>query len=206
MDLSLYLITDSNGIGDKDFYGIVERAVSSGVTMVQLREKTLSSREFYNRALRLKRICGAAGVSLIINDRIDIALAADADGVHLGADDLPVSSARKLLGASKIIGATAKTVEAANAAACEGADYFGIGAFFATSTKTDADIMTPEQIAAVTAAAPIPAVGIGGLTIENLDIIKGSGVKGAAVSSAVMHASDTETAVRLMRERLGSLL
>ncbi len=195
MDLSLYLITDSRGIGETEFYNIIERAVSAGVTMVQLREKAMSSREFYNRARRVKSICAAANVPLIINDRVDIALAVNADGVHLGTSDLPVAAARKILGPSKIIGATAKTIDAAITAANDGADYFGIGAFFATDTKSDALVMTPDKVRAVTDTAPIPAVGIGGLTPENMGIIKDSGVRGAAISRAIMYADNVEYAV-----------
>lgn len=202
MDLSLYLITDSRGMSESEFFETIEKAVLSGVTMVQLREKELSSREFFERAVRLKKICTAANVPLIINDRIDIAIAADADGVHLGTSDLPISIARKILGENKIIGATAKTTEAAIAAARDGADYFGIGAFFATGTKSDAYTMTPAQIRAVTDAAPIPAVGIGGLTYENLDIIADSGVKGAAISDAIMRAENVTETVRLLREKV----
>ena len=206
MNLSLYLITDSRGMSGEEFFETIEKAVSSGVTMVQLREKELSSREFFERALRLKKICAAQSVPLIINDRIDIAQAVDADGVHLGTSDLPISIARKILGEHKIIGATAKTADAAIAAARDGADYFGIGAFFATDTKSDAYTMTPDEIRTVTDAATIPAVGIGGLTYENLDIIKNSGVKGAAVSDAIMRADNVTEKVRLMREKVDCLI
>ena len=206
MNLSLYLITDSRGMDETEFFNRIEKAVSSGVTMVQLREKNLSSREFFERALRLKKICAEANVPLIINDRIDIAQAINADGVHLGTSDLPISIARKILGENKIIGATAKTVDAAVTAARDGADYFGIGALFLTDTKSDAYTMTPDEIRAVTDAAPIPAVGIGGLTYENLDIIKNSGVKGAAVSDAIMRAKDVAQTVRLMREKVDYLI
>ena len=205
MNLSLYLITDSHGMSDTKFFETIEKAVSSGVTMVQLREKELSSREFFERAVRLKEICTAANVPLIINDRLDIAIAANADGVHLGTSDLPIGIARKILGENKIIGATAKSVDAAIQAAHDGADYFGIGAFFATDTKSDAYTMTPAQIRAVTDAAPIPAVGIGGLTYENLDIIKDSGVIGAAVSAAIMHAENVTETVKLMRKKIDVL-
>ena len=205
MNLSLYLITDSRGMSESEFFNTIEKAVSSGVTMVQLREKELSSRDFFDRAVRLKKICAAANVPLIINDRLDIAQACDADGVHLGTSDLPISVARKILGKNKIIGATAKTVDAAVAAARGGADYFGIGAFFATDTKSDAYTMTPAQIRAVTDIASIPAVGIGGLTYENMDIIRNSGVKGAAVSDAIMRAKNVTETVRLMREKVDYL-
>ena len=205
MNLSLYLITDSREMSGEEFFRTIEMAVSSGVTMVQLREKELSSREFFERALRLKKICAAQNVPLIINDRVDIAIAANADGVHLGTSDLPISIARKILGEGKIIGATAKTADAAVKAAHDGADYFGIGAFFATGTKSDAYTMTPDEIRAVTDIAPIPAVGIGGLTYENLDIIKNSGVKGAAISDAIMRAKDVAKTVRLLREKVDKL-
>lgn len=202
MDLSLYLITDSHGLSDEEFFNRTETALKAGVTLVQLREKELSAREIYNRAVKLKEICARYNVPLIMNDRLDIALAADLDGVHLGANDLPIARAREILGEGKIIGATAKTVEAAKAAETDGADYFGIGAFFATDTKTDAKVLTPSEILEVTSAVSIPAVGIGGLNAENIEIIKNCGLSGAALSNAIMRSENIEKTVKELKEKI----
>lgn len=203
--LRLYLVTDSRGIADDDFYRIVEDAVSAGVGFVQLREKRLSTLEFYKKAVKVKEICARYNAVFVINDRLDIAQAADADGVHLGADDMPIAAARKILGTGKIIGATAKTVEAANAALKDGADYFGIGAFFATGTKTDAKHMTPAEVKAVTSSVNAPFVGIGGLTADNLNILTGTGVAGAAISSAIMRADNVKKTVAEMIYQLAEM-
>lgn len=206
MDLSVYLVTDSNGINDGDFYGIIDEALSAGVTLVQLREKALSSKAFYEKALKTKEICRRYGVPLLINDRLDIALAADADGVHLGQRDIPIDAARRILGNNKIIGATAKTVETAQKAVNDGADYIGIGAFFSTDTKADAKLMTAAEVRRVTDAVNAPFVGIGGLTEDNIDVLSGSGVSGAAVSSAIMRAEDVTKTVENLRKRLKRIL
>ncbi|MBQ2663324.1 MAG: thiamine phosphate synthase [Clostridia bacterium] len=202
MDLSLYLITDSNGLSENEFYSRIEAALKAGVTMVQLREKELKDRDLYMRALKLKEICHRYNVPLIMNDFAGLVLAANLDGVHLGANDLPISKARELLGEGKIIGATAKTVEAAQAAEKDGADYFGIGAFFATDTKTDALVLTPAQIKEVTSSVSIPAVGIGGLDAENIDIIEGCNLKGVALSNAIMRSDDIEKTVKELKEKI----
>ena len=202
MDLSLYLITDSHGLSEEEFFNRIETALKAGVTMVQLREKELSDRDLYTRALKLKEICRRYGVPLIMNDYAGLVLAANLDGVHLGADDLPIAEARKLLGEEKIIGATAKTVEAAQAAEKSGADYFGIGAFFATDTKTDALVLSPAEISEVTSAVNIPAVGIGGLNADNIEIIKNCGLSGAAVSGGIMRSDDIEKTVKELKEKI----
>ncbi len=201
MDLTLYFITDSTGFSDEEFFGRVEEAVHAGVSMVQLREKNISTRKYYEKALKLKRICSESGVPLIINDRLDIALAVNADGVHLGTDDMPIHTAREILGDGKIIGATAKTVARAASAQMDGADYFGIGAFFATDTKPDALVLTPGEVLAVTDSVKIPAVAIGGLNSENIPIIGDCGVRGAAVSNVIMRSDNITLEVwRLKRE------
>ena len=202
MDLSLYLITDSQGLSDEEFFDRIETALMAGVTMVQLREKELSAREIYQKAVKLKEICRKYNVPLIMNDRLDIALAAGLDGVHLGANDLPIARAREILGESKIIGATAKTVDAAKMAEKDGTDYFGIGAFFATDTKTDALVLTPAEIKEVTSSVNIPAVGIGGLNAENIEIIENCGLSGAALSNAVMRSDNTEKTVKELKEKI----
>ena len=202
MDLSLYLITDSNGLSETEFYSRIEIALKAGVTMVQLREKELADRALFERALKLKEICHRYNVPLIMNDFAGLVLAANLDGVHLGANDLPISKARELLGNDKIIGATAKTVEAAKAAEKDGADYFGIGAFFATDTKTDALVLSPAQIKEVTSSVNIPAVGIGGLDAENIQIIKNCGLSGAALSNAIMRSENIEKTVKELKEKI----
>lgn len=199
-DLSLYLVTDSNGMSDDIFYKKIEDAISGGVTIVQLREKTACDAEFLKKAAAVKKICKGR-VPFIINDRVDIAKAVDADGVHLGENDMSVKDARKILGNDKIIGKTAKTVEKAIEAQNETADYFGIGAFFKTGTKNDALVLNPETIKAVNENVKIPSVGIGGLTYENMDIIKGTGISGIAVSSAIMRADDAKSAAENLKEK-----
>lgn len=202
MDLSIYLITDSHGLSESEFYSRIETALKAGVTMVQLREKELKDRTLFERALKLKKICHRYNVPLIINDYAGLALAAGLDGVHLGANDLPISKARELLGEGKIIGATAKTVESAQTAEKDGADYFGIGAFFATDTKSDAKLLTPDEIREVTSSVNIPAVGIGGLDAENIEIIENCGLSGAALSNAIMRSDDIEKTVKELKEKI----
>lgn len=195
MDLSLYLITDSQNLTEDEFFNRINTALLSGVTMVQLREKEKSADFIYQRAIKLKKLCDSFNVPLLINDRVDIAMATDASGVHLGASDLPIFEARKLLGVDKIIGATAKTTESATCAQNNGANYFGIGAFFKTDTKSDALVLTPDMVKTVTSSVTIPAVAIGGIGADNISIISGTGVKGIAVSNAIMRARDIKRTV-----------
>ena len=206
MDYTLYLVTDRTLAGARDFDDLVGRAVRGGCTLVQLREKDASSGELYERALRLKRVTDYFHVPLIIDDRVDIMLAVDAAGVHLGQSDLPAEAARRLIGPDKILGVSARTVDEAEAAESAGADYLGVGAVFPTATKTDAEPVARETLAAICAAVRIPVVAIGGLNAKNIPLLEGSGISGAAVVSAVMGAEDPEEAARKLKEVVYSIV
>lgn len=204
-DYSLYLCTDSTLMSCKTVEESVEKAVIGGCTVVQLREKNCSSREFYELALRVKKITDSYKVPLIINDRLDICLAADADGVHLGQQDLPCAEARKILGKDKIIGVSAALPEEAAAAEAAGADYLGVGAVFPTSTKTNTRPVTVETIRAIRAAVSIPFVVIGGVNQSNISSLYGLGINGAAVISAVISQPDITEAARQMKAAVKGL-
>ena len=204
-DYSLYLCTDSALMSCKTVEESVEKAVIGGCTVVQLREKNCSSREFYELALRVKKITDSYKIPLIINDRLDICLAADADGVHLGQQDLPCAEARKILGKDKIIGVSAALPEEAAAAEAAGADYLGVGAVFPTSTKTNTRPVTADTIRAIRAAVSIPFVVIGGVNQSNISSLYGLGINGAAVISAVISQPDITEAARRMKAAVKGL-
>lgn len=200
VDYTLYLCTDSALMSCNTVEESVERSVIGGASVVQLREKTASSREMYELALRVKRVTDKYNVPLIINDRLDICLAVDAAGVHLGQSDLPCSKAREILGAGKIIGVSAATPQEAEKAQKDGADYLGVGAVFPTSTKTNTRKVTPEIIREIRHAVTIPFVVIGGVNADNIMQLYGLGIDGAAVISAVLSQPDITAAARRMRE------
>lgn len=195
----LYVCTDSGLMTSATVEESVEAAVKGGATVIQLREKNATSRELYELAVRVRAVTAKYNVPLIIDDRVDIAIAADADGVHLGQSDLPCAAARKMLGEDKIIGVTAPTPELARAAKADGADYIGIGAMFATSTKTDTKPCTKENLAAVRAVFDLPMVIIGGVKRSNVMQFAGMGIDGAAVISDIIADPDPEAAAREMR-------
>lgn len=197
-DYTLYLCTDRGLMSTDTLEKAVEQAVKGGVTMVQLREKDCSSKEFYETALRVKKITDSYQVPLIINDRVDIALAVDADGVHVGQSDLPASVVRKILGPDKIIGVSARNTELAVKAAQDGADYLGVGAMYATGTKQDAKVTSREELLKIREAVDIPIVVIGGINKNNLVNFKGIGINGLAVVSAVIAAENIEAAAAEM--------
>ncbi len=199
IDYTLYLVTDREIMSCATVEESVERAIAGGASIVQLREKSCGSREFYELARRVKKITSARGVPLIINDRLDICLAADADGVHLGQKDIPCSVARKILGADKLIGVSAALPEEAIQAELDGADYLGVGAVFTTSTKSDTRPVTPDIIRQIRASVSIPFVAIGGINSGNISRLYGLGINGAAVVSAVVAQNDIEAAAREMR-------
>ena len=200
IDYSLYLCTDRGLMTSATIEESVEAALKGGATVVQLREKDCASREFYELGLRVKRITGAYKVPLIINDRVDIALACGADGVHVGQEDMEVSAGRRLAGEKLIVGVSAHTVEEAVKAARGGADYLGLGAVFSTSTKADAGAMSHDTLKAICQAVDIPTVAIGGISAENILQLSGSGVDGVAVVSAIFGAPDPgRAAARLAR-------
>ncbi|WZL74321.1 thiamine phosphate synthase [Clostridiaceae bacterium 35-E11] len=199
MNKTVYLVTDDSKLDFETLYQKLASALQGGVGLLQLREKTASSKTFYEHALAVKPLCQEYQVPLIINDRLDIALAVDADGVHLGQNDLPLSVARKILGPDKIIGISARTTEDALKAEKEGADYLGVGAVFPTSTKEDAQRISEEVFAAIQSAVTIPIVAIGGITLENAATIVNRGVSGIAVVSAILNQRDAKAAAQTLK-------
>ena len=206
LDLTLYLVTDSMQFEETCFLNKIEKACKGGVTLVQLREKERSGKDFYSLAKKVKAITDTYDIPLIINDRVDIALAIDAAGVHLGQNDLPIDIARRILGPNKIIGATAKTVPQALKAMKEGADYLGVGAIYPTMTKVATVITEVSTLNEICKVISCPVVAIGGLNQSNCDILKGSPIAGIAVVSAIMKAEDTKQATQQLKEKVKSLL
>lgn len=204
--LRLYAVTDRACIGERDFFEVLEQALAGGVTLLQLREKHLPEPELQETALRTKDLCRRYGVPLIINDNYRLALEVGADGVHVGAEDAPVGEIRKLAGQGFIIGATAKTIEQAQKAEADGADYLGVGAVFPSPTKTSALRITPAQLRTICASVQIPAVAIGGISADNLHEIRGCGMAGIAVVSAVFGAEDVKAAAARLKNLSGGVL
>ena len=205
VDYTLYLCTDRDLMRADTVEDAVRQALLGGVTMVQLREKNCSAKEFFETAQRVKKITDQAGVPLIINDRVDIALAVDADGVHVGQSDIPAAEARRLLGPDKIIGVSARTVEQARKAEVDGADYLGVGAMFVTGTKQDAKVTSKEELKRIRAAVAIPIVAIGGIKVDNVEELKGTGIDGVAVVSAVIAAENIASAAEELAGRVKEL-
>ena len=207
IDYSLYLVTDRNLMVASGIEECVEQAVRGGCTVVQLREKTASSREFYETALRVRKITADLGVPLIINDRADIALAVNADGAHVGQDDLPPDAARRVMGKDAVIGVSVNNLTEALAAASMGADYLGVGAMFATGTKKDADIAGMDELRRIRAEIKIPIVVIGGINKDTVPLFEGTGIDGIAVVSAIVSQKDPCAAARglktLFRSTMG---
>lgn len=206
IDYTLYFVTDRELMHCDSVEHCVELAVKGGASVVQLREKDITSREFYETALRVHEVTKTAGVPLIINDRLDICMAVDAEGVHLGQKDIPCAEARKILGEGKIIGVSAARVDEAIKAQQDGADYLGVGAVFQTSTKTNTRPVTPEIIQGIRAAVDIPFVIIGGVNSHNIAQLSGLGFNGAAVVSAVAAKDDITAAAREMRTAIQNAL
>ena len=186
----LYFITDSSLYDKDEFLRRVTAALDGGVTLVQLREKERTTREYLELAKAVHELTKKYRVPLIIDDRLDIAMAADAEGVHLGQSDLPINTARSIFGPEKIIGATAKTVEQALEAYEQGADYLGVGAIYPTTTKVKTILTSTEMLEKICRAVPIPVNAIGGLNKDNIDVLKGIPIAGVCVVSAIMKADD----------------
>lgn len=201
VNYSVYLVTDEGMLDGITLKLAVEEAILGGATIIQLREKNCSSREFYNRALEIKDITLKYNIPLIINDRIDIAMAIDADGVHLGQKDLPISIARKLLGNNKIIGVSVQNVDLALEAQNDGADYLGVGAIFQTNTKKDAlQGVGLEMIKNIREKINIPFVGIGGINHDNAKSVIESGANGVAVVSCILKQKDIKRATEDLKK------
>lgn len=194
MDYSLYVCTDRDIMTTDTLEEAVELAIKGGATIIQLREKDCTSREFYELALSIKDITDAYEVPLIINDRLDIALAVHADGVHLGQNDIPVQVARNVMGPNCIVGATANTLEKAKEAWQSGADYLGVGDVFGSATKNDTKPVELKELKKICDTVKIPVVAIGGISKKNIHLLKDTGVAGVAVISAVLGQTDITAA------------
>lgn len=205
-DLLLYAITDSSSLDKKVFFEKIEEALQGGVTILQLREKELDEDSFTDEAIEVKSLCRKYGVPLIINDNVDVALKSGADGVHVGIEDMPIDEIRRKTPDSFIIGATCKTVEQAQSAERLGADYMGVGAVFPSPTKKNAVRITREQLKEICSSVSIPAVAIGGITLENVGELQDGGMSGIAVVSAVFSADDIQKAASLLKEKAKSLI
>lgn len=195
-DYSIYLVTDDGCLQGRELLDCVREALEGGVTLVQYRAKTASSAEMYAEALQLKALCDSFKVPLIINDRLDIAMAVGAAGVHLGQDDLPCAAARKILGEDYIIGVSAHNPAEAKAALQSGADYLGCGAVFGTATKADVQKLGTDGLAAICKAKGLPVVGIGGVTADNYREVRAAGADGAAIVSGILAQPDIRATVR----------
>ena len=199
--LLLYAVTDRSWTQNQTLYEQIEAALKGGVTIVQLREKNLPEEEFIAEAIRVKELCSRYNVPLIINDNADVALKSGADGVHVGIEDTPVAELRRKVGKDFIIGATAKTVEQAQTAEKAGADYLGVGAVFPSPTKKNAIRITAEKLKEICSSVSVPAVAIGGISLDNVSEIKGCGMSGIAVVSAIFAADDVRKAASELKAK-----
>ena len=202
LDLSLYLVTDSTGRSEGDFLDIIDKACDGGVTLVQLREKDKGGLDYLKLAEKAKRVTDKHNVPLIIDDRVDVAMAVGAAGVHVGQSDLPVYAARELMGADKVVGATAKTVEQAEIAKTQGADYLGVGAIYPTTLKVITVLTEVSTLDAIAARTGLPVVAIGGLNADNMHVLYNSAAGGIAVVSAIMQSADPRAAARVLKAQV----
>ena len=205
-DLLLYAVTDRSWLGEETLYEQVEKALKGGATFIQLREKELDEEHFLEEAIALKELCHKYHVPFVINDNVKIAKEMDADGVHVGQSDMEADDVRKILGEDKILGVSAQTVEQAVLAEKMGADYLGVGAVFSTSTKKDASAISKERVKAICEAVHIPVIAIGGITADNILTLKGSGICGIAVVSAIFAAKDIEDATGVLLEKTTAMV
>ena len=206
LDTRIYFITDSTMYTEEEFLSRVRAALEGGVSLIQLREKERSTREYIALAEKVHALTKEFGVPLIIDDRIDVALAAKAEGVHLGQSDMPIKTAREILGDDFIIGATAKTVEQAKEAYEQGADYLGVGAIYPTTTKVKTVLTSTEMLDKICKTVPIPVNAIGGLNKDNIDVLKGIGIAGVCAVSAIMKADDPKQAVEELSQAVNNKL
>ena len=205
IDSSLYFITDSTNYSEEEFLSRVEQALKGGATLLQLREKEKSTREYIELAEKVHELTKRYNVPLIIDDRVDVALAVDAEGVHVGASDMPVATARKLMGEDKIVGATAKTVPWAKEAYEQGADYLGVGAIYPTTTKVKTVLTSTDTLRDICNAVTIPVNAIGGLNKDNIDVLSGIPIAGICVVSAIMKADNPKAAAEELKARAREL-
>lgn len=205
LDTTMYFITDSTGFCEDEFLFRVEEACKGGVTLIQLREKDRTTREYISLAHKVHTITQSYGIPLIIDDRVDVALAVDAEGVHVGQSDMPVKLARQLMGEDKIVGATAKTVPQALEAYEQGADYLGVGAIYPTTTKVKTVLTSVDTLKEIVKAVPIKVNAIGGLNKDNIGVLRNSGIDGICVVSAIMKADNPCVAAKELREAFDEL-
>ncbi len=198
--MCLYAVTDSQWLAGRTLPEVVKEAIEGGATFMQLREKEMAYEEFLTLAKQVKNVTDTYHIPFVIDDEIDLAKEADADGVHIGQSDRALTEARKILGPDRIIGVSVQTVEQALEAERGGADYLGVGSIFTTSTKLDADAVTPETLRAICDAVSIPVVAIGGIGKDNLLKLRGTGIDGVAVVSAIFAAEDIKGAAKTLRE------
>lgn len=208
INYQLYLVTDQTCLRNQTLEQAVEQAILGGVTLVQLREKNLNGQDFYQQALNIKAICQRYNVPLLINDRVDIALAVDADGVHIGQSDLPANIVRQLIGNDKIMGVSARTVEQASQAVKHGADYLGVGAIFSTSTKHDAKAIDWDELVKIRQNIDIPLVLIGGINATTLPVLQRKllehqmDIEGFAIVSAILGQNDVKLASQMLKNQI----
>lgn len=201
-DLKLYLVTDRSWVGEMSLESQIEEAIKGGVTIVQLREKNIDEKEFLKLASNVKLITDKYNVKLIINDNVEVAKDIDADGVHLGQGDMDILEARRILGDEKIIGISTKTMEQALDAEKKGADYLGVGAIFSTSTKLDAKSIDSEVFKNIYETIKIPIVAIGGISLENISLLRNTKISGVAVVSGILAQKDIKKAAMNLREEV----
>ena len=205
LDTTMYFITDSTNFCEEEFLFRVEEACRGGVTLIQLREKERTTREYLSLAEKVHEITKRYNIPLIIDDRVDVALAVGAEGVHVGQSDMPVKIARKLMGNNKIVGATTKTVQQALEAYEQGADYLGVGAIYPTTTKVKTVLTSVDTLKAIVKAVPIKVNAIGGLNKDNIHVLKDSGIDGICVVSAIMKADNPRAASEELKEAFNEL-
>ncbi len=199
-DLILYAVTDRTWLGENTLYQQVEETLEGGTTFVQLREKELDDETFLKEAFEIKKLCRKYNVPFVINDNLDIAIKSDADGIHIGQNDMEAGIVRNVIGKEKILGVSAQTVEQAITAEKMGADYLGVGAVFTTSSKADADNVSIDTLKAICEAVSIPVVAIGGISADNILKLKGSGICGVAVISAIFAQDNIMLATKKLKE------
>ena len=204
-NLLLYAVTDRSWLGTESLYSQVKKAIDGGVTFVQLREKELAQEAFYKEALEIQALCREKNIPFVINDNVALAKEIDADGVHVGQEDMEAGDVRSLLGPDKIIGVSAHSVEEALLAEKRGADYLGVGAAFSTNSKKNVSCISHETIRDICQAVQIPVIAIGGINETNVEELKGSGICGVAVISAIFAKKDITGAARTLRERVDTL-
>jgi len=204
--LLLYAVTDRTWLNGRNLADDVEKTLQGGATFVQLREKDASFEEFVEQAKEVKAVCKKYGVPFVINDNIEVALAVDADGVHVGQSDMEAGSVREKIGSDKIIGVSTRTVEEALLAKERGADYLGVGAMFNTSTKLDASEVSFAELKEICGTVDLPVVAIGGISLNNVEELQGTGIDGVAVVSALFAAKDIKNASKEMKLKLDKVV